>query len=174
MRQKAKPSASERRRRAERRRRCKARAARLSRALSQAWCQSSSMEELHVRLAVAGASLEAAAEAWARENEPLLLTGVFKKFCSGQGKLDFKKMMESGQVKALPSKTVRKKNALLDSMQMEAVDSSGRVHEVRMSHPLAEVEDDVLLEALGGRAGLEAELAWAVLDQLAQSIGIPF
>ena len=151
----------------------------MSRALSQAWCQSSSAEELHVRLAVAGASLEDAAEAWARENEPLLLTGVFKKFCSEQGELDFEKMMESGQVKALPSKTVRKKNVLLDHMKMEAVDASGKVHEVGMSSPMSNMlavkeEDDDLVEALGGRAGLEAELAWSVLGQLAQSIGVPF
>ena len=103
-----------------------------------------------------------------------MLAGVFKKFCSRQGKLDFKKMMESGQVKALPSKTVRQKNTQLDSMQMEAIDSSGRVHEVRMSSPLVEGEDDDLIEALGGRAGIEAELARAVLGQLEQSIGIPF
>lgn len=144
--------------------------------LSFAWLQSSTIEELELRLAIAGvASLDAAAEAWSRENKDMLKI-IYKNFLDEkQEKIDLKKLMKSrsNAAKLLPSKsTIEDKDdgkAKEFCISMYAVDTNGKMHVVRSSYF---DESDDIAAFLGGRDAFEAELAWNLLFELAEEMRV--
>ena len=133
--------------------------------LSFAWLQSSTIEELELRLAIAGiTSLDIAAEAWSRENKDMLKI-MYKNFLDEKQKkkIDLKKLMKSrsNATKLLPSKSMIEYKENTFRIRMHAIDCCGKMHYVSSNY---------FNEILGGIDAFKTEIAYTMLSELAKEV----
>lgn len=134
--------------------------------LSFAWLQSSTIEELELRLAIAGiTSLDIAAEAWSRENKDMLKI-MYKNFLDEKQKnIDLKKLMKSrsNATKLLPSKSMIEYKENTFRIRMHTIDCCGGMHYVSSNY---------FDEILGGIDAFKTEIAYTMLSELAKKVTI--
>lgn len=138
----------------------------IAKKLSFAWLQSSTIEELELRLAIAGiTSLDIAAEAWSRENKDMLKI-MYKNFLDEKQKnIDLKKLMKSrsNATKLLPSKSMIEYRENTFRIRMHAIDCCGEMHYVSSNY---------FDEILGGIDAFKTEIAYTMLSELAKKVTI--
>ena len=136
----------------------------IAKKLSFAWLQSSTIEELELRLAIAGiTSLDIAAEAWSRENKDMLKI-MYKNFLDEKQKnIDLKKLMKSrsNATKLLPSKSMIEYKENTFRIRMHAIDCCGKMHYVSSNY---------FNEILGGIDVFKTEIAYTMLSELAKEV----
>ena len=137
--------------------------------LSFAWLQSSTIEELELRLAIAGiTSLDIAAEAWSRENKDMLKI-MYKNFLDEKQKnIDLKKLMKSrsNATKLLPSKCMIEYKENTFRIRMYAIDCCGEIHCVSSNY----FDENFIITILGGVDAFKTEIAYTMLSELAKEI----
>ena len=137
--------------------------------LSFAWLQSSTIEELELRLAIAGiTSLDIAAEAWSRENKDMLKI-MYKNFLDEKQKnIDLKKLMKSrsNATKLLPSKSMIEYKENTFRIRMHAIDCCGKMHYVSSNY----FDENVIITILGEKEVFKTEIAYTMLSELAKEV----